>query len=98
MFDDTRPETDDGGLVTATFDPNGAESLSVTITEAVACANGVASDELDVRLFDAIDPDALERLFGPTDRSESEAEVRFHIDGNAVVVRNTGDVFVRPVE
>jgi hypothetical protein len=98
MFDDTTPEADDGGLVTATVDPDGAESLSVTITEAVARAKGVASDELDARLFDAIDPDALERLFDPTDRSTHEAEVRFHIDGNSVVVQNTGDIFVRPLE
>lgn len=98
MFDDTAPETDDGGLVTATFDPNGAESLSVTITEAVACAKGIASDELESRLFDAVDPDALDRLFGPTDRSTHQAEVRFHIDGTSVVVRNTGDIFVRSLE
>ena len=76
MFDDTRPETKDSGLVTATFDPNGAESLSVTITEAVACANGVASDELEVRLFDAIDPDALDCLFAPTRRGRRECTDR----------------------
>jgi len=98
MYDNTTPETDDGGFVTATYDPDGAESLSVTVTEAVACAEGIASDELETRLFDAIDPDALERLFRPTDCTTHEAEVRFLVDGNSVVVRNTGDVFVRPVE
>jgi hypothetical protein len=98
MFDDSTSGTDDSALVTATFDPSEPESLSVTLTEALACANGVQPDELDVRLFDAIDPDALQRLFDPTDRSTHEAEVQFHVGSNSVVVRNTGDIFVRTVE
>jgi hypothetical protein len=98
MFDNTTPETDDRSPVTATFDPTGTQSLSMTVTEAVARAEGVTPEELEARLFDAIDPDALERLFRPTNRSTPKAEVRFNLAGNTVVVRDTGEVFVRPLD
>lgn len=98
MFDDTRPGTESGGIVRTRYDPDGPESLAVTVTEAVARAEGVSADRLDARLFDAVDPDALDRLFGPTDADTAEAEVRFSLVDNTVVVRNTGEVFVRAVD
>jgi|AntRauTorcE11898_2_1112593.scaffolds.fasta_scaffold57694_2 hypothetical protein len=97
MFDDTKPESDNSGLVQARHDFAGTESLSVTIMEAVASAQGTDTENLEQRLFDVVDPDALDRLFRPTDATTYEAEVRFVIAENAVVIRNTGDVFVRPL-
>ncbi|MEF8785617.1 MAG: HalOD1 output domain-containing protein [Haloarculaceae archaeon] len=98
MFDDTEPESDAGGLVKASHDFAGVESLSVTIIEAVACAQDTDTENLEQQLFDVVDPDALDQLFGPTDPTTYEAEVRFVIDDNAVVIRNTGDVFVRALD
>ncbi|WP_340101282.1 HalOD1 output domain-containing protein [Salinibaculum salinum] len=98
MFDNTKPRSENSGLVQASHDFSGAESLSVTIMEAVACAQGTEIENLDQQLFDVVDPDALDRLFRPTDTTTYEAEVRFVIDDSAVVIRNTGDVFVRPLD
>lgn len=98
MYDDTKPESNNSGLVRASYDPEETESLSVTIVEAVAKAKGISAENLDDRLFDVVDPDALDRLFRPTDAMTNEAEVRFIIDNHAVVIQNTGDVFVRPLE
>lgn len=98
MFDNTRPETGNGALVQATHDFSDSESLSVTIMEAVACAQDTDTEDLEQKLFDVIDPDALDRLFGPTDVTTYEAEVQFVIEDSAVVIRNTGDVFVRPLD
>ncbi len=98
MFDDTKSETDDCRLVQATHDFSGSGSLSVTIMEAVACAQDTSTDSMEQKLFDVIDPDALDCLFGPTDDIVYEAKVRFVIEDSAVVIRNTGDVFVRPLD
>ena len=98
MFDDTTPETDESGFVRAKYNPDGTESLSVTIAEAVARSKGAPIDDLGVRLFETLDPDAIDRLFAPTDTATPEAEIRFVAAGRTVVVRNTGDVFVRPLD
>lgn len=98
MFDDTKPEKEDYGLVQATHDFSGTGSLSVTIMEAVACAQDTDTENLDQKLFNVVDPDALDRLFEPTDDTVYEAKIRFVIEDSAVVIRNTGDVFVRPLD
>jgi len=87
---DARPKR----IERASYDPAGTESLVVTVADAVARAKGIEAEDLGHRVFDAVDPDALERLFEPTSESTLEAKVTFRLDEFTVVVRNTGDVLV----
>lgn len=73
-----------------------AESdLAVTIIEGLATLKGTSPLEIDVRLTDAIDPDALEGLFGPS--PENVGHIAFPLDGYFVSVHSNGKVaFHRP--
>jgi len=68
-------------------------ALVVSIVTAVAEAKGVDHRELDGRLFDAVDPDALARLFR---RPNASGYVVLEIDG--VQVRITDDYEVTGVD
>lgn len=94
MYEDATPDARAKGIERMSYDPEGGESLVVTIAKAVARAEGVSAEDLGMRVFDAVDPDALERLFEPTSETDLEAEVSFLMAGHTVVVRNTGEVFV----
>lgn len=72
------------------------ESMSETVVNAVADAKGVDPLDLDP-LYDAIDPDALDRLFSTSPgASASPTELRFEMSGCVVVVREGGTVTVTP--
>lgn len=68
--------------------PDSAE-LDVQLAEVLAAAKGVTPAELDVRLYDHVDPDALERL-----RTQASVEwtFEFAVDGVALTVRSDGSV------
>lgn len=70
------------------------DTPTVTIVEAVAEANGVDPLELDVRLHDVIDADALARLFEPrrTTVGSPPVDVTFSMAGCDVSVSNDGIV------
>jgi hypothetical protein len=71
------------------------ESICQTVISAVAEARGVAPTELETPLFQAIDPDALERLLSGDDRPGSATTiVGFDWAGCSVVVHGTGQVEV----
>lgn len=68
-----------------------AESdLAVTIIEGLATLKGTSPLELDVRLTDAIDPDALEELFGPS--PDDVGYIAFPLDRYFVSVHSNGEV------
>lgn len=71
------------------------QMLTVSVVEALAVAKETTADQLETRLYDVVDPDALEQFFEPTDESTIEAEVQFGFAGHTVVVRNTGEILVR---
>lgn len=71
------------------------DSLSITVVESVAEAAGV--DPVDLPpLYTAIDPDALDQLFGKRLVSDTTAvgSVRFVYDGYEVTASAGGDVTV----
>lgn len=74
------------------------ESVSTAVIGAVADANGVDAIDLEPRLDDAVDPDALERLFryGASGEPRSAGRVSFRMAGCDVVVRSAGRVTVTP--
>lgn len=76
------------------------DTPTVTIVEAVAEANGVDPLELDVRLHDVVDTDALARLFEPrrTTVGSLPVEVTFSMAGCDVSVSSDGMVTVEPIE
>lgn len=71
------------------------ESPSVTesVVEAVADADGVGPEELAPPLYDAIDPDALERLLAT---APGTRRVVFTYNGYEVTVRGDGSVAIDP--
>lgn len=66
------------------------EELATTIVETVAAAEGVDPLDLDVRIGDVVDPDALNTLFdSATDRS---GRFTFPLAGYLVRVSATGEI------
>lgn len=80
------------------YHPSPSEPLSQTVVEAVADANGVDCAELDDRLYDCLDPDALDRLFAPAETSSSDRRgvVVFSMAGCRVEIRSDRVVTVTP--
>ena len=70
-------------------------SITAAVVEAVAAAEGVEPVDLDVPLYSAIDPDALDRLFrsAPADNGII-GRITFTYAGYDVTVQATGDVRV----
>lgn len=64
--------------------------LAVTILEGLAALKGTSPLELDVRLTDAIDPDALEELFDPS--PADVGRLVFPLGDYLVSVHSNGEV------
>jgi len=75
------------------YKPTPSEPLSQTIVYAVAETKGVDPMDLSERLYDCIDPDALDRLF-KTGRHGSGGTVLFKMAGCRVEVQDGGAVVV----
>jgi len=75
---------------------NQEEFIGERVVTAVADANDVDVTDLDVRLYDIVDPDALERLFRPRADGipRARGQVVFEMAGCTVVVHSDGDVEV----
>ncbi len=69
---------------------------STAIVECVADANGVDPCALDDRLYDHVDPDALDTLLNTGGRGQGTVEVNvsFRMAGCEVTVDNTGMVVI----
>lgn len=92
---DTDVEYDtDSGTYRTFYDPD-AESPSIRIAEAVATikeADPTALDQLDA----AVDPDALDAVFGPTRESPgNHGSVSFVYEGLTVTVHSDGEIELR---
>lgn len=75
-----------------------AESVSLTVVEALASAKGVSPLEIEQPLYGSVDPEALDALFDPVDGAESSGRVVFTVDAYEVTVTASRDVYVRPTE
>lgn len=77
-------------------DFDAGHSLSVTVLEAIEAATGRDPLDLPQALHEAVDSDALDKLFRPTHLSASRTAgtVTFPLDGCEVTVYAAGDVVV----
>lgn len=75
------------------YTPSEAESLSQTIVYAVAERKGVDPVDLSERLYDCVDPDALDRLFD-TGGHDAVGSVVFTMAGCRVRVESGRAVVV----
>ena len=84
----------------ASYDPAATETLVSAVVRALADASGCPADELGVRLYDAIDPDALAALFRPTRRGAGRdtGRVAFVVGEFEVEVHADGRVLARPAD
>jgi len=70
---------------------------SRAVIETVAAHQGVEPTDLEVPLFEAIDPDALDELLGADGREYAPPiEVEFTYDGYHVTVGSDGSIDVTP--
>lgn len=69
---------------------NAGNDLAVTIIEGLATLEETSPLELDVRLSDVIDPDALEDLFDPS--PEDAGHLVFPLGDYLVSVHSNGEV------
>ena len=68
--------------------------LSEKVVDTVAEYEGVDPVDLDPRLYQAVDPDALDQLFGSSERADADLEITFTYSGYEVVARSDGDLSV----
>ncbi|NHN46661.1 hypothetical protein G9464_03500 [Halostella sp. JP-L12] len=73
-----------------------SDELCYRIVSAVAERRGVDADEIEDRLFDVVDVDALDRLLGGP-ASDAELEVSFTLAGVEVLVTADRTVLVTGV-
>jgi len=72
--------------------------LSIAVVEAVAEAKGVEPTEMGATLYDAVDPDALDRLFTDHGGDGLAGRVVFELGVHEVTVQSNGDVLVRQID
>jgi len=75
--------------------------ITETIIALLADANGEDALDIEQRLYDILDPDALDRIFRDTDgqwRGAKAGRIEFSMCGCHVLVRDTGHVVVTPRE
>ncbi|WP_458210846.1 HalOD1 output domain-containing protein [Haladaptatus sp. NG-SE-30] len=93
-------ESEDGDVRTRTTNRvTSRPPPSIQIINAVSDATDCPVEELDP-LYDAIDPDALDRLYSPTYHGDvrSGGEVTFLYAGYQVVVDGSGTVELTPIK
>lgn len=74
------------------------EEISAKVVEAVAAAKGIEPTALDTRLYEIIDPDALDAIFRPKADGTPRigGKITFTMDGCRVAIHNDGNVDVTP--
>jgi len=74
------------------------ESISLTVIRAVADAKGVDPVDMDARLNDYVEPDALDRLFASgSGQPHWDGRVSFTMADCRVEISGSGTVVVTPV-
>lgn len=78
-------------LVETRYDPNSEDQLAIVIVRSVATAANVDPLDLDQRLYEVIDPDALAQLFPEFgERGGTSGRVAFDFCDHTVVVHSDG--------
>ena len=91
----TTKNTNAEPLYRAKHDRDRDGPLSDAVVEALAAVENVEPDELDLRLYDSVDGDALDRLYGVTAEKDAHLRVTFTIADYEVTVHDDGRVAVR---
>ncbi|GAA0226811.1 HalOD1 output domain-containing protein [Haladaptatus pallidirubidus] len=96
MNEDGSP--DKRGVHRVKHDLASSQSLSTTVTVAVADVAGVEPAEIPEQLYDVIDPEALDKLFKSRDDGTSRrgGRLSFSLYGHHVTVRGDGSITVQP--
>jgi hypothetical protein len=71
---------------------------SIAVVEALAEAKGIEPVEMGETLYEAVDPDALDRLFDDCADDEVTGRVVFELGAHEVTVQSNGDILVRQVD
>lgn len=74
------------------------EPPSLAVVRAIAAIEGTDAMELDVPLYGAVDPDALDRLLGDPDRNGHGLLVAFALEGYRISVHGDGIITIRDGE
>ncbi len=82
----------------AYHDPDGDARLSTTLVHALADVMGHDVTETGFVLAEEIDPEALDRLFSPTNNESAVGHVAFSINGHRVTVYSDGAIVITPPE
>lgn len=74
------------------------QPLSESVVRAIAEAEGIEPERVASRIYDVVDPDALDRLFeSPNDQIPREdAQLTFRLDDYEVLIQGGELVMVRP--
>lgn len=83
---------------TTTYQLSPDEPTSIGVIKCIAEANGVDPCSLDDRLYDHVDPEALDSLFCTDGRGAIDVTVSFRMAGCRVTVDDTGTVSVTYTE
>ncbi|WP_231185408.1 HalOD1 output domain-containing protein [Haladaptatus sp. DYF46] len=96
MNEDGSPDTRDVHRVQ--HDLSSPQSLSTTVTVAVADVAGVEPADIPEQLYDVIDPEALDKLFNSRDDGTPRrgGRLSFSLYGHHVTVRGDGMITVQP--
>lgn len=79
-------------------DPGSAAKLSTTVAHALAEVMGLDVTDAGFVLYDSVDPDALDRIFGQTNQGTPRppGHVVFTVDRFQITVYSTGQIVIRP--
>lgn len=89
---------DERGVYRVQHDLTGPQSLSTTVTVAVADVAGVEPSDIPEQLYDVVDPEALDKLFEPRDDGVARrgGRLSFSLYGHHVTIRGDGTITVQP--
>jgi hypothetical protein len=82
-------------LYRARHDHANDEPITETIVRALAAVESVEPDRLGTRLYDSVDPEALDRLYESAIERSERLRLAFTVDDYEVVVSADGDCLVR---
>jgi len=84
----------DGRIQRFSYERSEPQSVGGAVVQAVASVAGVDALSLQPRLYDVIDPDALETLLADGS-AERPVQISFEFGQYQVTVTNTNELFVR---
>lgn len=88
------PDVAPQGIVHRAVDETNATPMSAVVIEALAEAKGVSTLDLEPPLYEAIDPDALDRLSRSWSEGGNSGRLAFSVSGYRVTVTVDDDVYV----